>query len=82
MVSRLITERGYSSVIDTLIAAVYYLGEISLADPENQTKLRNFDMWALAVGLAILEHRFEVSWEDRLTATDRRLAAEMKIRLD
>jgi hypothetical protein len=82
MVGRLIAQRGYYAVIDELIAAVYNLGEISLADPENRSKLRNFDMWAQAVRTAVLKHNLEFAFENRLTAPDRRLAAEMKIRLD
>lgn len=80
MVDRIIAQRGYDAVIDQLIVAVYNLGEISIADPENPTKLRDFDMWAQAVRTAILRHGRP--FESRLTAFDRLLAAEMKIRLD
>ena len=56
MVGGLIAKRGYYSVIDELVAAVYNLGERSLADPENPAKMRDFDMWAHAVRSAIVKH--------------------------
>ena len=80
MVDHIIAQRGYDAAIDQLIVAVYNLGEISLADPENPSKLRDFDMWAQAVRTAILKHGDP--FENRLTAFDRLLAKEMKIRLD
>ena len=52
MVGGLIAKRGYYSVIDELVAAVYNLGEMSLADPDNSEKMRDFDMWAYAVRAA------------------------------
>lgn len=82
MVKELIARRGYESAIDELVAAVYNLGEISLADPENRAKLRDFDLWAHAVRTAIVDHFGETPFEARLTASDRRTAAEMGIQLD
>src|ERR1700740_3706672 len=79
MVEHLIAQRGYYAVIGTLVDAVYNLGEISLADPENHTKLRDFDMWAQAVRTAILNHDLK-PFESQLTALDRHFATEMKIR--
>jgi predicted RNA-binding protein with EMAP domain len=82
MVGGLIAKRGYHSVIDELVAAVYNLGEISLADPEDSTKMRDFDTWALAVRLAILKHDEENTFENRVTESDYRLARRMGIALD
>jgi hypothetical protein len=82
MVESLIAKRGYHSIIDQLVAAVYNLGEISLADPENSAKLRDFDMWAQAVRTAILNHDPEQPFENRVTPFDRQFAAKLKISLD
>ena len=49
MVEQLIAQPGHEDMIEELIVAVYDLGEISLADPENSIKLRDFDMWARVV---------------------------------
>jgi hypothetical protein len=82
MVRGLIAKRGYHSVIDELVAAVYNLGEISLADPENSAKMRDFDIWALAVRSAILKHDEENTFESRITEADLRLARRMGIVLN
>lgn len=82
MIEELIARRGYESAVDELVAAVYNLGEISLADPENPAKLRDFDMWAQAVRTAIVEHFGEKTFENRLTAYDLCIGAKMGIRLD
>ena len=81
MVGGLIEKRGYYSVIDELVAAVYNLGEISLADPDNTEKVRDFDMWAYAVRAAILKHDGENTFENRVTEWDRLLARRMGIAL-
>ncbi len=82
VVGGLIAKRGYYSVIDELVAAVYNLGEMSLADPENSAKMRDFDMWAFAVREAIVKHHSESTFENRVTAGDRELAKRMGILLD
>jgi len=82
MVGGLIAKRGYYSVIDELVAAVYNLGEMSLADPDNTEKMRDFDMWAYAVRAAIVKHDGENTFENRLTEWDRILAKRMGIILD
>jgi hypothetical protein len=82
MVGGLIAKRGYYSVIDELVAAVYNLGEMSLADPENSEKMRDFDMWANAVRAAILKHDGENTFETRLTDRDRVFARRMGIALE
>lgn len=82
MVGGMIAKRGYYSVIDELVAAVYNLGEISLAEPENSAKMRDFDMWAFAVREAIVKHDCENSFDNRLTEWDRVLAGRMGITLD
>jgi hypothetical protein len=82
MIGGLIEKRGYYSVIDELVATVYNLGEISLADPENSQKMRDFDMWAFAVRAAILKHEGENTFESRVTEADRRFARSMGIILD
>jgi hypothetical protein len=82
MVGGLIAKRGYYSVIDELVAAVYKLGELSLADPENPAKMRDFDMWAYAVRSAIVKHDGENNFENRLTESDRLLAKGMAISLE
>src|SRR5579862_599902 len=48
MVEQLIAQPGHEDTIEELIVAVYNLGEISLADPENPTELRDFDIWVRA----------------------------------
>ena len=48
IVEGLIAKRGYHSVIDELLIAIHNLAEISLADRQNQTKEREFKMWARA----------------------------------
>jgi hypothetical protein len=82
MVGGLIAKRGYYSVIDELVAAVYKLGEMSLADPDNGEKMRDFDMWAYAVRAAILKHDGENTFESRVSQWDRVLARRMGIALD
>lgn len=82
MVGGLIAKRGYYSVIDELVAAVYNLGEKSLADPDNSEKMRDFDMWAYAVRAAIVKHDGENTFENRLTDWDHLLARRMGIKLD
>lgn len=82
MVGVLIERLGYHTVIDQLIAAVYNLGEISLADPASGTKLRDFDLWAQAVRAAILKHDSECIFESRVTDSDRVLASQMGILLN
>ena len=81
MVGGLIAKRGYYSVIDELVAAVYNLGEMSLADPDNSEKMRDFDMWAYAVRAAIVKHDGDNTFENRLTDSDRVLAMQMGISL-
>src|SRR3569833_789065 len=82
LVGGLIAMRGYYSVIDELVAAVYNLGEMSLADPDNGEKMRDFDMWAYAVRAAIVKHDGENTFENRLTERDRVLAKRMGISLE
>lgn len=82
MVEELIAQRGYYAVIEKLIIAIYNLGEISLADPGNSTKFRQFDTWARAVRSAVLKHYFEAPFASRLTELDRRIAKELNIKLD
>jgi hypothetical protein len=82
MVGGLIAKRGYYSVIDELVAAVYNLGEMSLADPDNSEKMRDFDMWAYAVRTAIVKHDGENTFEKRVTEWDRVLARRMGIALE
>lgn|SRR5690348_5258734 len=82
MVGTLIEKRGYYVVIDQLIAAVYNLGEVSLADPANCTKLREFDQWAQAVRAAILKHDSEAAFESRVTESDLDLAMRMGIDIE
>ena len=82
VVGGLIAKRGYYSVIDELVAAVYNLGEISLADPDNSAKMRDFDMWAAAVREAIVKHHSENTFESQVTDWDRSVAKRMGILLD
>lgn len=82
MVGALVAKRGYDAVIDELVAAVYNLGERSLADPENSTKLREFDTWAFAVRAVILKHDVENAFQNLITEWDRNLASQMGIKLN
>jgi hypothetical protein len=82
MIGGLIAKRGYYSVIDELVAAVYKLGEKSLADPDNGEKMRDFDRWAYAVRAAIVKHDGDNTFEKRMTEWDRVLAKRMGIVLD
>jgi hypothetical protein len=81
-VNALIAQRGYFAVIDKLVSEVYWLGEVSLADPENRTKLRDFDLWAHAVRAAILKHDCESTFGYRVSSYDHDFAKQMKISLD
>jgi hypothetical protein len=80
-VNALIAQRGYFAAIEKLISEVYRRGEVSLADPENRTKLRGFDLWAQAVRAAILKHDRESTFEYELTSYDHDFANQMKISL-
>jgi hypothetical protein len=77
---------GLSSSAETAASkgflAVYDLGEVCLADPENSIKLRHFDSWARAVKTAILKHDLESTFDVRLTDDDRAFAKHMKVRVD
>lgn len=82
IVDGLIASRGYHSVIYDLVAAVYNLAEIYVADPHNSTKMRHFGMWATAVRAAILEHDGTNTFEQSINNFDRLLAQRMGIKLD
>lgn len=82
IVAGLITKRGYRSVMQNLLAAVYNLAEISLADPGNSTKQRDFILWVQAVRAAIQRHSIESAFEFLISDSDRSLARDMGIRLD
>lgn len=82
MVGALITSRGYHDVIDELIAEVYSLGEVSLSDPDNSAKLREFDLWAQAVRAAILKHANESDFANMITQSDRAFARQLGFVLD
>jgi hypothetical protein len=82
MVDGLIASRGYHSVIYDLVAAVYNLAEIYVADPQNGTKMRHFGMWATAVRAAILEHDGANTFEQSISNFDRLMAHRMGIKLD
>ena len=82
MVGALINTRGYHDVIDELIAEVYSLGEISLSDPDNSAKLREFDMWAQAVRAAILKHADESTFTNMITQSDRAFAKQLGFVVD
>lgn len=77
VVGALIERRGYYDVIDELIAEVYSLGEISLSDPDNTTKLREFDIWAQAVRAAILKHADESTFANQITPSDHEFAKQV-----
>src|SRR5947209_18629722 len=79
-VNALIAQRGYFAVIEKLMSEVYWRAEVSLADPEDRTKLRDFDLWAQAVRAAILKHDRETTFEVRLTVDDRAFANQIKVR--
>lgn len=80
-VNALVAQRGYFEAIEILISEVYRRGEISLADPEDRSKLRDFDLWAQTVRAAILKHDRESTFEHRLTSYDHGFANQMKISL-
>jgi hypothetical protein len=82
MVDGLIASRGYHSVIYDLVAAVHNLAEIYVADPQNNSKMRDFGMWATAVRSAILKHDGANTFEQRISEFDRLLAHRMGIALD
>ena len=82
MVDELIASRGYHSVIYDLVAAVHNLAEIYVADPQNNTKMRDFGMWATAVRAAILKHDGTATFEQSVSNYDRLLAGKMGITLD
>lgn len=82
IVGGLIASRGYYSVIYDLVAAVYNLAEIYVADPQNSAKMRHFGMWATAVRAAILEHDGANTFEQSISNFDRLLAHKMGIALN
>ena len=82
IVGGLIATRGYYSVIYDLVAAVYNLAEIYVADPQNSIKMRHFGMWASAVRAAIVEHGGATTFEESISDFDRLLAHKMGIKLD
>jgi hypothetical protein len=49
VVSDVIAEHGFGSAMNDLLPAVRNLAAISLADPENRAKEREFQMWSKAV---------------------------------
>lgn len=81
-IGKLIVTRGYDSAINELVAAVFELGEISLADPDNTDKLRRFDVWAFAVRSAIAKHDDQSEFHHQITDEDRQLASKMGIALE
>ena len=82
IVERLIAKRGYHSVIKELLIALRNLGEISLADPQNQSNEREFKMWAQAVKNAIRRHSEECTFEQFVDEADAFRARGMGIRLN
>ena len=82
IVGGLIASRGYYPVIYDLVAAVYNLAEIYVADPHNSAKMRHFGMWATAVRSAILEHDGTNTFEQSINNFDRLLAQKMGVKLD
>jgi hypothetical protein len=82
IVDGLIASRGYHSVICDLVAAVHNLAEIYVADPQNNSKMRDFGMWATAVRSAILKHDGATTFDQSISEFDRLLAHRMGIALD
>lgn len=82
IVDGLIASRGYHTVIYDLVAAVHNLAEIYVADPQNNSKMRDFGMWATAVRSAILKHDGAATFEQGVSDYDRLLARKMGIVLD
>jgi hypothetical protein len=82
VVGELIARRGYDDVIYSLVATVYDLAKISVADPQNYAKQREFSMWASTVRTAILKHDGENTFERSINKDDRLLSREMGITLD
>ena len=81
-IARLIGERGYYCVINTLLTTVYTLAERSLADPWNFSKQVEFTLWVNAVRTALQRHSEETTFEHRISSADCALAREMGIMLD
>lgn len=53
----LITKKcGYRAIIYDFVAAVYQLGQDSLANPQDTASHRDFNLWANTVRAAILKH--------------------------
>jgi|SRR5215831_12892155 len=82
IVAGLIRKRGYDSVIYELVWSVHNLGQISIADPENTAKKREFSMWANAVRSAILKHGDDTVFETSVTNYDNLLLRQMGITLE
>lgn len=81
IVEVLIAKRGYHFAIDELLTTLHNLAEISLADPQNRVKEREFKMWARALETAIKRHSEESAFEQRVTDSDIFRARGMGIRL-
>jgi len=82
IVDELIASRGYHSVIYDLVAAVHNLAEIYAADPQNDTKMRDFGIWAVAVRAEILRHDGAATFEQSINDYDRLLTRKMGISLE
>lgn len=81
-IGELITTCGYHGVICDLVAAVYQLGQASLADPQDFATHRDFTLWASAVRAAILKHGNTSAFADRINNFDRCIARRMGITLE
>ena len=81
IVEVLIAKRGYHSAILELLTSLHNLAEISLVDPKNRIKEREFKMWAQALEFAIKRHKDESAFEQRVTDSDSFRARGMGIRL-
>ena len=82
IVEGLVAKRGYHSVINELLIALHNLAEISLADLQNQSNEREFQMWARAVRTAVKRYSEECTFEQRVNKADPFRAWGMGIRLD
>lgn len=78
VVQDVITEHGREAAIPLLLQAVHSMAEISLADPENKAKERQYRQWMKAVKAVC---RAPKTFEQQINPADMSFARQMGIAL-
>ena len=82
IIAGLIAQYGYHTSICELVRSLNILAEISLADPSNAFKRREFWMWASAVRAAIHRHSIGFTFDRRPGVWDEIRAHGLGVSLD